>query len=660
MKYLNFFRGIFLSLMLFGTSVASAHDFEVDGIFYNIISSESSNFEVCVTYKGSSYNEFSNEYTGSVAIPERVTYNGENYSVTSIEDYAFYKCTGLTSVTIPNSVTGIGNNAFYSCSGLIDVTIGSNVTSIGELAFRNCSGLTSVTIPNSVTSIENGVFYDCSGLTNVIIPNSVTSIGGSAFRGCSTLAGVTIPNSVTSIGAMAFNKCIALTDVTIPDNVTSIGDAAFNGCSGLTNVTISNSVTSIDTKVFYSCTSLTSIIIPNSVTSIGQSAFGGCSGLTGIIIPNNVTSIENKAFDGCTSLKELRIEDGDAILSLECSSNKSLFNDCPLESIYLGRNLSYGVDYEFGYSPFYQKTTLKSLTISDCVTEIGENAFSGCSEFTDVTIGNGVTNIGRYAFDGCSGLTNIIIPNSVTSIGSSAFNGCSELKEVYISDLTCWCNIDFENTYSNPLYYSMNLSLNGESVTDLVIPDGVENIKKYAFYGCSSLTSVTVPNSVKSIGNYAFKRCSGLTSVTIGNSVTSIEQAAFEDCSGLANVYLSGENPPTVGSKNFATEQYMNIQLYVPEGALATYQTAETWKNFGKIQEFDVTGINEFIEETPAIEYTADGVALTNAIGKNVAVYTASGSQVVNIENYSGENITLDKGYYIIAVNDKSAKIILK
>ena len=660
MKHLNIFRGVFLSLLLFGTSVASAHDFEVDGIFYNIISSESSNFEVCVTYQGSNYNEFSNEYSGGVAIPDSVTYNGETYSVTSIEEYAFYKCTGLTNVTIGNSVTNIGNNAFYGCTGLTNVTIGNSVTSIGELAFRGCSGLTSVTIGNSVTSIGNAAFYACSRLTSVTIPNSVISIGNSAFIGCTGLISFTIGNSVTSIGTMAFNKCIALTDITIPNSVTSIGDAAFNGCSGLTNVTIGNSVASLGAKVFYACSSLTSVTIPNSVTSIGQSAFGGCNGLTGIIIPNNVTSIENKAFDGCTSLKELRIEDGDAILLLGCSSNKSLFNDCPLESIYLGRNLSYGVDYEFGYSPFYQKTTLKSLTISDCVTEIGENAFSGCSEFTDVTIGNGVTNIGRYAFDGCSGLTNIIIPNSVTSIGSSAFNGCSELKEVHISDLTCWCNIDFENTYSNPLYYSMNLCLNGESVTDLVIPDGVENIKKYAFYGYSSLTSVTVPNSVKSIGNYAFKRCSGLTGVKIGNSVTSIEQAAFEDCSGLASVYLSGENPPTVGSKNFATEQYMNIQLYVPEGTLATYQTAETWKNFGKIQEFDVTGINEFIEETPAIEYTADGVALTNAIGKNVAVYTASGSQVVNIENYSGENITLDKGVYIIAVNDKSAKIILK
>ena len=138
MKYLNVFRGIFLSLMLLGTSVASAHDFEVDGVFYDITSLSSSNLEVCVTYQGSSYNEFSNEYSGSVAIPDSVTYNGEIYSVTSI-----------------------GNNAFYGCNGLTNVTIGNSVTSIGELSFRSCSGLTNVTIPNSVTSIGDNAFNGC-------------------------------------------------------------------------------------------------------------------------------------------------------------------------------------------------------------------------------------------------------------------------------------------------------------------------------------------------------------------------------------------------------------------------------------------------------------------------------------------------------------------
>ena len=157
---------------------------------------------------------------------------------TSIAQQAFYKCTGLTSVEIPNSVTEIGNVAFFDCSGLTSVTIGNSVTSIGGSAFKNCSGLTSFEIPNSVTSIGQYAFSLCSKLTSVTIGNSVTSIGQDAFSWCSKLTSVTIGNSVTSIGSSAFSYCSKLTSVTIGNSVTSIGGSAFSDCSGLTSVTI--------------------------------------------------------------------------------------------------------------------------------------------------------------------------------------------------------------------------------------------------------------------------------------------------------------------------------------------------------------------------------------------------------------------------------------
>ena len=150
--------------MLLCTISASAHDFEVDGIYYNITDSEKLTVEV--TYRGSSYYDYSNEYTGSVVIPETVTY-AKTYSVTSIGDIAFYDCSSLTSVTMPDGVTSIGNGAFYNCSGLTSVTIPDGVTSIGSSAFYNCSSLTSVTIGNSVSSIGNYVFEYCSGLTEI-------------------------------------------------------------------------------------------------------------------------------------------------------------------------------------------------------------------------------------------------------------------------------------------------------------------------------------------------------------------------------------------------------------------------------------------------------------------------------------------------------------
>ena len=256
-------------------------------------------------------------------IPESITYENSKYSVTSIGDWAFSYCTGLTSITIPNSVTSIGNYTFFGCSGLTSVTIPNSVTSIGDYVFIYCTGLTSITIPNSVTSIGDGAFSGCSGLTSITIPNSVTSIGELAFDGCSGLTSVTIPNSVTSIGDYVLNRCdgikntIIVNDMfvylpktytghySIPENITKIIGGAFENCSGLTSVTIPNSVTSIGGYAFFYCSGLTSVTIPNSVTSIGDWAFSECSGLTSVTIPNSVTSIGDWAFDCCDNLKNV-------------------------------------------------------------------------------------------------------------------------------------------------------------------------------------------------------------------------------------------------------------------------------------------------------------------------------------------------------------------
>ena len=262
-----------LLILVVGLSVginAFAYDFEVDGIYYDIISST----DVAVT------SEKENSYSGNVVIPEQVTYGDNTYSVTSIGDFAFDQCSALTSVSIPDSVTFIGNYAFRDCDALTSVTIPDSVTSIGGGAFSGCSGLTSVTIPDSVTSIGENAFYNCESLTSLVIPDGVTSIGENAFYNCESLTSVMIPDGVTSIGYGTFSFCSALTSVTIPDSVILIGNHAFFDCSALTSVTIPNSVTLIDNTAFYRCTALTSVTIGDSVTSIGNSAFGSCSAMT--------------------------------------------------------------------------------------------------------------------------------------------------------------------------------------------------------------------------------------------------------------------------------------------------------------------------------------------------------------------------------------------
>ena len=344
-------KQLLLIVMMLLPMVAWGDAVKIDGIWYNLVS-KIKTAEVTRNSPG--------EYSGAIVIPEKVTYKGEEYSVTSIASEAFMNCRSLISVTIPNSVTSIGSSVFYNCSGLTSVAIGNSVTSIRSNAFYNCSGLTSITIPNSVTSIGDWAFYKCTGLTSITIPNSVTSIGKEAFWGCDRLTSVhisdleawckisfttsdsnplycahhlylngseitnlDIPNSVTTIGHYAFYECFGLTSVTIPNSVTSIGKSSFSSCSGLTSITIPNSVTSIEPSTFSSCFRLTSVTIPNSVTRIGSNSFSNCSGLTSITIPNSVTSIGSNSFSNCSGLTSITIGNGTT------SIYSSAFANCP-------------------------------------------------------------------------------------------------------------------------------------------------------------------------------------------------------------------------------------------------------------------------------------------------------------------------------------------
>ena len=558
---------------------------------------------------------------------------------------AFYNCSGLSEITIPNSVTSIGDYAFRDCSSLTEVTIPDGVTNIGYMAFCDCLLLTSVTIPNSVTSIgdyafdycpiekakipalaisfisqrslksveitsgtsvKERAFYGCSGLTSITIPNSVTSIGSSAFYGCSSLTSITIPNSLTSIGSSAFYGCNNLTSVTIPDSVISIGQGAFSGCSSLENITIpfvggSKTATSADSTTlfgyifgtssyvggtateqsyssgyyvtnyipeslkrvtvtggnilygaFYDCRGLTSIAIPNSVTSIGHYAFYDCRGLTSITIPNSVTSIRENAFANCSlaeviNKSNLNIRKGSSdygyigyyAVTIHNGESKIVNQDGYLFITgdngnhyllgYIGADTALilpdnynGRQYGIYRDAFCNCGSLASITIPNSVTSIGVAAFSGCSSLIEVVIPNSVTSIGSSAFSGCSSLTEVTIPNSVTSIGDFVFFYCSGLTIISLPNSI--------TSIGESAFYGCS------GLTSITIPNSVTSIKQYAFSGCSSLIEVVIPNSVTSIGYSAFNDCSSLIEITIPDSVTSIGGGAFSDCSSLTKI----------------------------------------------------------------------------------------------------------------------------
>ena len=609
-----------------------ASDTAVDGIYYDF---DATNLTATVTYRGSSYDEYYAEYTGDVVIPATVTYGGKSYSVTSIGEYAFCACSGLTSVTIPNSVTSIGNKAFSNCNGLTSVTIPNSVTSIGYMAFFDCSGLTSITIPNSVTSIGKEAFAYCNGLTSVTIPNSVTSIGYRAFEHCSSLTSVTIPNSVTSIGGWAFDgtawlanqpdgviyinqmlytykgEMPANTSIDVLDGTTQICGGAFGGCSGLTSVTIPNSVTSIGDGTFENCSGLTSLTIPNSIMSIGEDAFQWCYGLTSLTIPNSVTSIGKDAFSSVPNI---------------------VYSGTATGSPWGARSVN---GYVEGYLVYESEAKTQLLACSSAatgeiiipnsVTSIGEDAFAFCSGLTSVTIGNSVTSIGVRAFYECRSLPSVTIPNSVTSIGDGAFYECSGLTSVTISN-------------------------------------SVTSIGQYAFFVCSGLTSVTIGNSVTSIGEGAFYGCSGLTSVTIPNSVTSIGDYAFYECTKLINIVCYAAVPPSCDASSVFAKY--NAYLKVPCSSLDAYKTDAVWGSFKNIScigseevqvnEFSITSSTNEVQFTWPAEPNAatyelviskDGVVFCtltfNASGQLMGIAFAPGAGTAATTATSGFQFTV-------------------
>ncbi len=363
-------------------------------------------------------------------------------------------------------------------------------------------------------------------------------------------------------------------------------------------------VTKIGDDAFKS-SGVTSVTIPNSVTSIGSGAFSYCYYLSSVTIPNSVVDIGGWAFRNCPSLR--------------------------------------------------------TITLPNNLKEIAGSLFEN-SGLTSITIPEGVTRIGIDAFRWCSSLTSITIPSSVTSIGGgngggvySSYYNCSSLTSIHISDLTAWCNISFSSKDANPLNCAHNLYLNGELVTNLVIPEGMTSIGHSVFSGASCLTSITIPNSVTSIEYCAFSGCSGLTSVTIPESVTSIGAYAFDTCDNLEVVTCLSPTVPSTESNAFANSYVEYATLKVPASAIETYRTTEPWSNFGTIEGLDDEVIitvtdceREYGEPNPQFDYTVVGSEL---IGEPVFACEAdenspAGTYTIEISQGSVSNasVTLING----------------
>ena len=527
-------------------------------------------------------------YTGGVATPQYY-YVDSTFGTTNT---TYYIPSSLKSVTVTGG--NIFSRAFYNCTGLTSITIPDSVTSIDYEAFYHCTGLTSITIPDSVKSIGKYAFEGCTGLTSITIPNSVTSIGSSAFRGCSGLTSVTIPDSVKSIDYGTFEYCTGLMSITIPNSVKSIGDGAFRDCYKLIEV---YNKSSLKITAGSSSNGYVAYYARNVYTSEGGSkltedengyvvytdgnikilvAYLGTN--TELILPSYITGINQYAFYNCTELTSIIVVKG--------NSKYHSAGNCLIE------------------------TATKTLIL-------------GCNTSVIPTDGS-VTSIGERAFRNCTGLTSITIPNSVTSIGASAFSGCSSLENITIPFVGANAGVTSSDNFQYPFGYIFGTSsyiggvatpqsyyvdsTSSATSTTYYIPSSLKsvtvtggNILRGAFYNCSGLTSITIPNSVTSIGSSAFYNCTGLTNVTIPDSVKSIGYGAFSGCSSLESITIPfvGANAGVTSSDNFqypfgyifGTSSYTG-GVATPQSSSTSSTTYDTYYIPSSLKTVTVTGGN--------------------------------------------------------------------
>ena len=463
-----------------------------------------------------------NNYTQrEIVIPASITWEGKKYPVTELGAKCFYKCTGLTSVTIPSSVTSLGDYCFSSCSSLTSVTIPSSVTSIGSYCFAYCSLLSVITIPSSVTSLPDDCFL-ISGLTSITIPSSVTSLGDFCFSGCSSLKSIDIPESVTSLGWGCFCNCTGLTSITIPSSVTKLGSSCFEDCYSLFSVDIKSTSITFGGNCFASTAIDDFTIMATTPPEITSSCFDKCNiNLARLMVPkNSINDYRNSGWG----------EFGTISTATDFKPTTAYLHsvDGLQYIVYTDRGYAVLIANNYTQSEINIPASILFGGTEYPVKEIAGGCFDGCWLLTSVTIPSSVTSLGDRCFNCCTRLGSVNIPESVTSLGDECFSTCHSLAYIDIpSSVKSLGDNCFDNCWS---------------LTSITIPSSITSLGFACFFGCKNLTSVSIPSSVTSLGGSCFQFCTSLTSVTIPSSVTNIENSCFEDCSGLTSIIL----PPSL------------------------------------------------------------------------------------------------------------------
>ena len=529
-------------------------------------------------------NAFAGAAFTSVTIPEGVTRIGAD---------AFYDCYSInTPLVLPNSLTTIGDRAFRDCYALPEVYFGDNIASVGDYAFDHCP-LTKVHITNlegwcgvqfkyaPPLQTARHLFLGEDEIIDLVIPDGIEGISSAAFNSCLSFKSITIPTSIKSLVSNAFDNCTnveclywnavncptngaieagnitevtfgdqveyiplgllknaKITSLAIPSSVREIGNNAFEGCSRLTDVSMGDSLLVLGAYAFKNCTSLTSIDIPDAVTTVGEKAFQYCSNLNTLSIGKGVKIINGFATEGCNNLKHI-------IYNAINATELNYYYPTVMEELTIGEGVE-TIPSDLAYS-----SKIKTVTLPNSVTSIGETAFYRCHELKTVNLSNSLRSIASRAFAQCENIESITLPETLTDLGGGAFWGCSGLKSVKLSSQ-------------------------------------LTSIQSQVFSDCSNLYGVIIPSRVRSIGNQAFYKCSSLQFVTLPDSLTQLGTSAFHYCTGLQDIF-SLINDPTqcdvYGSWRLEGIDKENCVLHVPAGTADAYRARNGWKDFLKIVE---------------------------------------------------------------------------
>ena len=637
------FRLLLLASAIATSLSAAAYSFESAGIYYNITGDNT----VEVTYS----DRDNNTYSGSVSIPETVTNNGTEYSVTKIGEYAF-QGSAVTSVSMPECITSIGQYACNECGSLETVVLPTNLDDFsGWCIFRNCRNLKNIAIPENVTEIPNGTFINCSSLAAITIPQGVSEIGSNAFYGCSSLTSIEIPEGVEYLYEQVFYGCTALESVKLPQNLLQIGNNCFNRCSSLENVTIPEGVTTIGNYAFYGC-NLNALTLPSTITSIGGGAFGENNNLQSIIC-NAATppTLGAGAFSsGITPSIKVPIS---SIAAYRKASGWKVFTN-----YYGGEMIADGITYRINEKEAMVAAVEPSLTEANIpsavefegnrylVIKINGYAFADNTNLTSVTLPDGLVEIGNYAFKESKNLESVTLPESLTTFGYNAFGSCKSLKAVKIpSGVTTIPNNCFSKcsslesvTIPEGVKDIGGAAFSGCNLKALTLPESLEKIESSAFNGNQSLKSVNIPAKVKTIGAWAFSYCdltdlvipegvqtidgsafygNSLQNLTLPSTITSIGNEAFRG--NLQSIICNAATPPTLGDNAFSSGIMSDVK--VPLASIAAYRKAYGWKDFSNYYggEEIIDGVAYRIDDKGAYVQAAIMTESEVSLAENVA-----------------------------------------